>query len=52
MHYFAKDGNYGDAAGILVLPTEKFTEQDWQDLSECHESERADLAGKIFELRK
>ena len=34
-HYFAKDGSYGDATGLIVIVTEKFTEDDWsmiQDL--------------------
>lgn len=52
MHYFAKDGNYGDASGILILPTDNFTEADWTELSEASDSDRWDLAGQIFEFRK
>lgn len=51
MHYFAKDGNYGDAGGILILPTDRFTEADWAELSEATDSDRADLAGQIFNER-
>lgn len=33
-HYFAEDGNYGDANGLVVLETTKWNELDWEAIEE------------------
>jgi len=30
-HYFAKSGDYGLAADVVVIDTDKWTSQDWND---------------------
>lgn len=46
-HYFAADGNYGDAHNGVVVDTERFTESDWEEIENAHDSERADVAIRI-----
>ena len=47
--YFATDGNYGTAHGLIVLNTEQFTEADWQAIEEASDNERATTAQAIAE---
>jgi hypothetical protein len=28
--YFAEDGNYGDASGLVIVDTSDWTEEQWQ----------------------
>lgn len=49
LSYFAEDGNYGDASGILVMETTHFSELDWQMLDECSDSQRTSVARLIVE---
>jgi hypothetical protein len=44
MHYFAKDGNYGDASQMVVLNTDNWTEADWILLDETIDYDRAQIA--------
>ena len=50
-HYFAMDGNYGDARGMLMLDTTKWTDEDWDEIEEASDSERVGVA-KIINQRK
>jgi hypothetical protein len=43
-HYFAIDGNYGDADGIVIVDTSGWTEDDWTAIEEVGDAERANLA--------
>ncbi len=47
--YFTDDGTYGSAddGKIVILNTENFTEDDWDDLEECSDSIRMALAQEI-----
>jgi len=46
--YFAKDGSYGLwEEGSVLAPSDWLTKKDWQDIEECSDSERADLARAI-----
>ena len=47
--YFTNDGTYGSAddGKIVILNTENFTEDDWDDLEECSDSIRMALAQEI-----
>ena len=51
MHYFAKDGNYGDALGLVVVDTSEWTEQDWVLIDEAIDDERPEIAEQINEMR-
>ena len=42
--YFALDGNYGTADGMVVVDTSGWTEEDWQAIDEVGDSDRASLA--------
>jgi hypothetical protein len=46
-HYFATDGNYGDAKDILIANTSKWTEKDFNKISEATDSDRIKIARKI-----
>jgi len=39
-HYFSPDGNFGDAEGLVIVQTTAWTNEDWEELENVHESER------------
>ena len=43
-HYFATDGNYGDAEDILVCNTDHWTNEMFMFVSECPDLYRLDVA--------
>jgi hypothetical protein len=45
--YFAYDGNYGDADGIVILDTYRFTDEDWDLLEVTPDHERGQAAQEI-----
>jgi hypothetical protein len=49
LSYFAEDGSYGDASGILVMETTHFSELDWQMLEDCSDEQRTTVARLIVE---
>lgn len=51
-HYFAKDGSYGDALGLVVVDTSEWTEQDWILIDEAMDDERPEIAEQISERNK
>ena len=46
-HYFATDGNYGDADDIFVVDTDEWTNEDFIAVSEEIDYYRIDLAREI-----
>lgn len=44
VHYFAVDGNYGDASLMCVMDTSDWTEADWQRIEEASDSDRPEVA--------
>lgn len=48
-HYFAQDGNYGDAEEILIVDTDLWTEENWQELEDAYDNERPTIAQAISE---
>ncbi len=42
--YFALDGNYGNADGMVVVDTTSWSEADWQAIDEVGDADRATLA--------
>lgn len=49
LHYFAPDGNYGSASGMLVLETTFWREVDWEILESASDDQRANVARLITE---
>jgi len=39
--YFAKDGSYGDASGLVIVDTSKWTMETWQMIHETSDDFRA-----------
>jgi hypothetical protein len=50
--YFAMDGNYGDADGIVLVETSTFSESEWTEIEEASDHERANLAVEISDRHK
>jgi hypothetical protein len=50
--YFAEDGTYGNAKGLLVLDTELWTEDDWHKIDTASDNERATVALSIANEKK
>ena len=42
--YFASDGSYGPAAGLVVLDTTWWSDDDWDHIEEAREDARAEVA--------
>jgi len=51
-HYFATDGNYGDAEDLVVIDSDLFTNEDWINISEELDYYRIDLAKSIYDHRQ
>ncbi len=47
--YFALDGNYGDAAGLVVMETTHWQEVDWQIIDSTADEHRASVAKLLTE---
>lgn len=46
-HYFAADGNYGSAEGLVVVDTSDWTEEEWEVIDCARESERPEIAKQM-----
>lgn len=42
--YFAIDGNYGDADGIVIVETSEWSEDDWSAIEMAGDADRASVA--------
>lgn len=49
--YFAEDGSYGNAVGLEVIDTAKWTAGDWHKIGNASDSERLPLAKAIDRKR-
>lgn len=45
--YFAKDGSFGDARGLVVLDTSNWTEADWDMIHNLNDNERVYAAVEL-----
>jgi hypothetical protein len=41
--YFTKDGSYGNAEGLLVVPMSSFTAEELEQLEEASDSDRYNM---------
>lgn len=48
-HYFATDGSYGDAEGLVVVDTSDWTDDEWDLIADAPESLRASVAATLVE---
>ena len=42
--YFANDGSYGDAAGLIILDTRAWNQEQWDEVEMAHDRERVAIA--------
>ncbi len=50
-HYFATDGSYGDATGLVLINTDNWTPSHWRTIEEASDyEERAEVAKRIAEI--
>ena len=47
IHYFAIDGNYGNADGIVLCQTQDWTKADWSEVEMASDHERANVAVEV-----
>lgn len=47
MMYFAADGSYGDAEGLVVVDTADWSDDEFDAVVGCADSERRDLAREL-----
>jgi hypothetical protein len=48
-HYFAADGNYGDASDCVVVDTSDFTDSDWEELGNLGDNGRMEFLGELID---
>jgi hypothetical protein len=52
MHYFATDGNYGDATDILIVHTGDWAEEDWNKILDASDQDRSAVAQSICDMKQ
>lgn len=45
--YFAADGSWGNAEGILVVDARRWSSEDFERVSSCADSDRLEIAKSI-----
>lgn len=51
-HYFAIDGNYGDATDLIVIHTDNLTDNDWKIIQESSDSDRQQVVVDLIYNKK
>lgn len=44
VHFFAQDGSFGHAEGIVIIETDQWEEDDWDMVADAPDSRRAAVA--------
>lgn len=52
IHYFAKDGNFGDAKDLVIVDTSDWTEDEWADIEYAIEPNRPLIALSLSTAKK
>jgi hypothetical protein len=47
LSFFSPDGSYGPANGLIVCETSDWTKEEWEEIEEVSDNERAELALKL-----
>jgi hypothetical protein len=50
--YFAADGNYGNADGLLVLDTSKWTDEQWDYVMNASDDDRLSEATRMSSMAR
>ncbi len=50
-HYFAADGNYGDAFDLVIVDTAAWSDEDWAQIDEALDYDRPKIAEEIAKAR-
>lgn len=50
--YFAQDGSFGDAHGIIILDTDDWTNKQWLKIDQADDDDRIVVALEIATKRK
>jgi hypothetical protein len=45
--YFAADGSYGNAEGLIIVDTSDWTEEEWDIIDETTDSTRVSIAEQL-----
>ena len=45
--YFANDGSYGDANGLVIIDTRAWSPEDWEAVENANDYTRSNLAHNI-----
>lgn len=45
--YFAKDGSYGDASGLVIVDTSDWDERDWDAIDRASDDYRCTVARRM-----
>jgi hypothetical protein len=48
-HYFAVDGNFGNAEGLVTIDTSDWTEDEWFAIDDASDSDRIRVALELAE---
>jgi hypothetical protein len=46
-HYFATDGSYGDAEGLVIIDTSDWTDDEWGLVEDAPDDQRAAIAASL-----
>ncbi len=46
-HYFATDGNYGNAENLIIIDTTDWTEDEWDIIDQSPENDRTKIAQQL-----
>ena len=46
-HYFATDGNYGNAENLEIIDTADWTEDEWDIIEQSPENDRTKIAQQL-----
>jgi len=49
LHYFAQDGNYGDAYGMSIMETSHWNQDDWDIIEQASDADRPVVARLLTE---
>lgn len=52
IHYFAADGNYGNAKDLVIVDTSDWTEDEWADIDFAIDANRPLIAISLSTSRK
>ena len=47
MIYFAQDGSFGSADGLVVLDVSEWTNDDWESIELCSDDDRVRVALEV-----